>query len=94
MEIKDIENLAELARIELAENEKQSLLNDIEEILSFVDQVQEVEVDMSAEGRIGTPHNVMREDGEPHEKGIYTDTLLKAAPKTKDGYIKVKNILS
>lgn len=93
MEIKDIESLAALARIELTEDEKQSLLKDIEEILSFVDQVQEVDVDMSAEGRLGIPHNVMREDGEPHEKGVYTRALLKAAPRTKDGYVKVKNIL-
>lgn len=37
--------------------------------------------------------NVMREDGEPHEPGKFTAILLKAAPKTEDGYIKVKKIL-
>jgi Asp-tRNA(Asn)/Glu-tRNA(Gln) amidotransferase C subunit len=38
--------------------------------------------------------NVMREDGEPHESGKYTEALLKSAPKTADGYIEVKKILN
>ena len=93
MEIKDIEVLAALARIGLTDEEKKALLKDAEEILAFVSKVQEVEVDMRAEEGIGVPHNVMREDVEPHETGIYTERLLKAAPNVEDGYVKVKKIL-
>jgi len=42
MEIKDIEKLAKLARIELTEVEKASYLKDISAILAYVDQIQEV----------------------------------------------------
>lgn len=90
---KDIENLAQLARIGLSDEEKEKLLTDAEDILAFVDTVQEVEVDMRAEERIGVPHNVMREDSTPHEAGIYTEALLKATPARDGNYVKVKNIL-
>jgi aspartyl-tRNA(Asn)/glutamyl-tRNA(Gln) amidotransferase subunit C len=93
MDKKEIEHLAQLARIGLTDEEKENLLKDAEEILAFVDTVQEVEVDMRAEERLGTPHNVMRDDGEPHESGIYTEKLLKAAPAREGNYIKVKKIL-
>jgi Asp-tRNA(Asn)/Glu-tRNA(Gln) amidotransferase C subunit len=36
---------------------------------------------------------VIREDAEPHETGKFTDALLAAAPKTKNGFIAVKKIL-
>lgn len=93
MEIKDIEALASLARIGLTDEEKKDLLKDAEEILTFVGKVQEVEVDMSAEERLGVPHNVMRDDTDPHETGVYTKALLEAAPNVEDGYLKVKKIL-
>ncbi len=42
MEIKDIEKLAKLARIELTEEEKQTYLKDIGAILGYVDQIKEI----------------------------------------------------
>ncbi|MCI0619667.1 Asp-tRNA(Asn)/Glu-tRNA(Gln) amidotransferase subunit GatC [Candidatus Wolfebacteria bacterium] len=93
MDKKDIENLAQLARIGLSEEEKENLLKDTEDILVFVGKVQKVEVDMRAEERIGIPHNVIREDVTPHEAGIYTEALLAAAPAREGNYVKVKNIL-
>lgn len=41
----------------------------------------------------GVGVNVMREDTEPHESGIYTEKLLSAAPQREGQYIKVKKIL-
>jgi len=93
MQLKEIEKLAELARIGLSEEEKQKLLKDAEDILAFVSQVQEVKTDDSAEARVGVPHNVLREDENPHESGIYTEALLAQAPDTEKRYVKVKRIL-
>ena len=42
MEVKDIEKLAKLARIELTEEEKKSYLKEIDAILAYVDQIKEV----------------------------------------------------
>jgi len=89
----DVEKLAQLARIRLTDAERLALEKDFKSILAFVGKIAEVDVDMRAEDRLGVPHNVMREDTDPHETGIYTESLLKDAPDTKNGYIKVKKIL-
>ena len=44
MQIKDIENLAELAKIELNDTEKQVLLKDMDGILAYVKQVEELKI--------------------------------------------------
>lgn len=93
MEIKDIENLANLARIKLSDDEKKALLKDTEDILAFVSTVQEVKTKDEAEERLGALYNVTREDNESHKSGMHTEKLLGEAPAKKDNYIKVKKIL-
>ncbi|AKM83813.1 TPA: hypothetical protein DCZ46_00550 [Candidatus Campbellbacteria bacterium] len=92
MNIKDIEKLALLARIELSEEEKQKMVKEMDSILVFIDQIQKADVDIT-EREAGDVRNIMREDGEPHESGIYTEDILKEAPKTRDNYVEVKKIL-
>ena len=92
MEIKDIEKLAELARIEMSQEEKTKILNDMDSILEFVNQIQEAKVDIT-EREAGEVRNIMREDENPHESGIYTESILGEAPKVRDNYIEVKKIL-
>jgi hypothetical protein len=36
----------------------------------------------------------MRDDANPHESGLYTDDLLKAAPAVKDAHVVVKQVIS
>ena len=45
MQIKDIEKLAELAKIELTDSEKEALLKDLDSILGYVKQIESVEVE-------------------------------------------------
>ena len=92
MDIKDIEKLALLARIELSEEEKQKMVKEMDSILGFVDQIQKADVDIT-EREAGEVRNILREDGEPHESGKYTEDILREAPKTRDGYVEVKKIL-
>ncbi len=97
MEKIDIDKLAELARIEMSDEEKKDLEKDVESILGYVTQVQEVVVNSEEEPEVGSVFNVMREDSNPHEPGEYSDDLLQEVPSkvTKDGktYVKVKDIL-
>lgn len=92
MNIQDVEKLAQLARIDISEEEKEELLKDLQGILGYIDQVQAVSVD-TGEKDAGELRNVMREDANPHESGIYTERILASAPETENGYIKVKQIL-
>ncbi len=103
IEKKDVEKLAALARITIPENEIEKVRKDMEVILAYVSQINEANDlaaagDSSAELSPRQQHNfgvknVMREDGEPHETGKFTDALLAAAPKTQKGYIEVKKIM-
>ena len=94
MEIKDIENLANLCRIELSEDEKKELLGEMDSVLGFVDQIQKVKIeDLKTEA--GELRNIMREDENPYAGGEFTDDILAEVPdnNTQDGYVKVKKIL-
>ncbi|MCW9054432.1 MAG: Asp-tRNA(Asn)/Glu-tRNA(Gln) amidotransferase subunit GatC [Candidatus Pacebacteria bacterium] len=86
-----IEKLATLSRISLTPEERLALKEDIGAILGYVEQIQSIPADLTPE--VDTLRNIMREDGEPHAPGIYTEELLAEAPKTRDNYIEVKKIL-
>lgn len=90
----DIQKLAELSRIELSGEELEKLQGDVDSILSYIDAIQQVEL---PEGVSVSPHldleNVMREDGEPHEPGIFTEKMLSQAPRREGNFMQVKKIL-
>jgi len=87
MDIKDVEKLAELARIELKEDEKSTMLSDMQGILEYVKMIESIEIkDIEHEHNI---HNVWREDTiQPRE---FSDELItKQFPDLQDGFLKVK----
>lgn len=92
IEIKDVEHLANLARVAVSDSEKEDLKNDLEEILSFVSQIKEASVENMAP-EVGMHYNVMRADEHPHESGIFTEDLISSAPVRKENHIVVKKIL-
>ncbi len=92
IELKDVEHLAGLARIAISDSEKEVLRHDLEEILAYVSQVKEVAVDVPAP-EVGMLRNVMREDENAHEGGIFTEALLSAAPAREGSRLLVKKIL-
>ncbi|MCE9585565.1 Asp-tRNA(Asn)/Glu-tRNA(Gln) amidotransferase subunit GatC [Candidatus Nomurabacteria bacterium] len=90
MEIKDIENLAEMSKIELSEEEKVSLLSDMAGILDYVKQIEMLEVpDIEPEY---VNKNIWRED-EILMKDFSKDLIIKQFPDSQDDYVKVKKIL-
>ncbi len=93
MNEQELQKLADLARITIAREELKKIHTDMDAILKYISQIQEV-VDMgndTEKGEYAAP--ILREDARPHEGGIYTDDLLNSAPRTKDGYVRVKKIL-
>ncbi len=91
--IKEIEKLAELSRLELSEGEKESLRKEMDSILGYVEQVNRVSAEASSENKADSLRTVWREDGTPHESGLYTEALLASAPQREGQYIRVKKIL-
>lgn len=91
MDIETVENLAKLSRIELTESEKGKIASDLGAILDYVSELKKAPV---GEIKIDESHiNVMREDEEPHISSLFTEKILDRAPKKKDGYVVVKQIM-
>jgi aspartyl-tRNA(Asn)/glutamyl-tRNA(Gln) amidotransferase subunit C len=88
----DIEKLAKLSRLKLSDAEKEAYLKDMESILDYVGQINAAKI-KDTKPEAGEPRNVMRDDDHPHESGVFTDALLKLAPKSADRRVKVKKIL-
>jgi aspartyl-tRNA(Asn)/glutamyl-tRNA(Gln) amidotransferase subunit C len=92
MDKKEIEKLAELSKIDLSEDEKEEFSREIDSILSYVSEIQKAAGEVSAP-ELPLHHNALREDVNPYTPGAFTEDILEDAPKTQDGYIKVKKIL-
>lgn len=93
MDREKVLHLAKLARIDVSETEAENLSHEFESILGYVGEVKEASKETSAQDRGFLVKNVLREDAEPHESGIYTEKLLEQAPQREGDYIKVKKIL-
>ena len=89
----EVEELASLARLALTKEEQIKLHHDLESILSYMSDLAEAGLEAPAKQDLGLVKNVMRDDGPAHPTGVYTDTLLAAAPRTKNGFVEVKKIL-
>lgn len=88
----DVEKIAKLARIELSEEEKEKFTRQFEDILEFVNELQEVDTSSVEEiSQIAGLENVWREDkaGEL----LSNEQALANAPAKKGGYFKVKEVL-
>ncbi len=88
----NIKKLAQLSRIAVSDEEIKELEKEIPAILEFVEQIAEAGGELVKE--TGDYYNVMREDGEPHETGKYTEEMLKAMPDKKNGYLRVRKIIA
>ncbi|MFA5830809.1 MAG: Asp-tRNA(Asn)/Glu-tRNA(Gln) amidotransferase subunit GatC [Candidatus Paceibacterota bacterium] len=91
----DVQNLANLARIEVKDDEMESIRQKMEGILDYVSEVQNLSKEGAPEDvpDAGENRNVLREDAEPHEGEKYTSNIMRNAPDKEGNYIKVKKIL-
>lgn len=89
----DVLKLARLARLELSEDEIESFRSELSEILQYVEQLQNVEVDgLKPTNQVTGLTNVMRSD-EVKDYGYKTEALLKNVPHVKDHQIQVRRML-
>ncbi|MDB5238910.1 MAG: glutamyl-tRNA(Gln) and/or aspartyl-tRNA(Asn) amidotransferase subunit [Candidatus Parcubacteria bacterium] len=92
--VKDLEHLATLARIELTEDDKESLVKEFDSILGYVDQLKKVDVSLDAAGRVGAVKNVMRSDTPNTVSAEDRERLLDEAPYREGDFIAVKKIIA
>jgi aspartyl-tRNA(Asn)/glutamyl-tRNA(Gln) amidotransferase subunit C len=90
---KDIENLAQLARIRLSDSEKESLAKDVDSILAYVDQIKAAPIG-DFKPQPGAVKNVMREDVAVNISTEDRERILDEAPKREGDFVAVKKILA
>jgi aspartyl/glutamyl-tRNA(Asn/Gln) amidotransferase C subunit len=87
----ELDNLSRLARIDIDPSEKQKMLLDMQAILGYISEINTVEgTVIRGEEML---FNVVREDVITRETGSMTEVILREAPKTKDGYVQVEQVL-
>ncbi len=91
--VDEVKRIAKLARIGLSDEETAKMSEELGNILTFVEQLQQVDIsDTPPTDQVTGFEDVWREDevkpGPPREQ------LLAGAPAQKDGYIVVKRVLN
>lgn len=90
MELKDVENLANLARLDMAQEEKEKILADMDSIIAYVKSIENADV-----GNIKpeySHYNVWRED-QMEDRDFSKEGVTGQFPNSQDGFLKVKKIL-
>lgn len=89
----DVQYLARLSSLALSDDEITSLQADIENILTYVQQLQELDTaGVEPTYQVTDLENIWRGD-EIDDYGIDRDELLALAPESKDSQIKVPKVL-
>ena len=92
IDIKTVDEVAHLARLEFTEEGKIEILNDMNRMLAFVDKLNEMDTNGVEPLIYMTDEvNVMRED-EPKDTLTQKDAL-KNAPKKDSDYFKVPKVI-
>ncbi len=91
---KQIEHIARLARLELTEKEMQTYGSQLSDILNYINQLQEVDVNnIEPTAQVTGMENVFREDKVKEWDKDERQAALEQAPELKDGQVKVKRVL-
>lgn len=88
----EVDHLADLARLNLEQDEKTSLKEDLNEILGLAEKIQDVDTeDVEPTYHAYPLENVSRPDRV--EENDAAETLLEHAPDESDGYFVVPKVI-
>ena len=90
----DVVKLAQLSRLALTDDENDEFASEISEILTYVEQLQSVDIEgVAATNQVTGLTNVTRED-EVIDYGYKPEDLLKNVPASDANQIKVKRMIA
>jgi len=88
-----LDNLCELAKLKLTEDEKKAFLRDLNRILEYFSVIDEIEVgDVEPAFHVLGLSNVMRDDEVGGER-LAHEEALENAPHGEEGYIKAPRMV-
>ena len=90
--ITDVDKIAQLAKLKFSDNEKLKLQKDLNQVLEYIDQLNELNLDnVEPLENINETENILRED--VTEKWLTTEEALKNAPAKTGKFFKVPKVL-
>ena len=89
----EVRKVAELARLELNENEINNHAEQLEKILEYIKQLEKIDTDdVPCTTRAIEVINIFRED--KRERFDFTEDILDLGPSREDKYFKVPKIIN
>ena len=90
---KEVEYVADLARIQVSEAEKEQLSHQLSSILTYMGELNQVDTEgISPLASVASQANVLRED--EVRESVPQDSAIGNAPATQDGMFQVPKIIS
>ncbi len=91
---KDIQHIANLARLELTDEELKIYGSQLSDVLSYIDQLREVDVSaVEPTAQVTGLINIFREDEIEEWDEEEREAALAQAPEMEDGQVKVRRVL-
>jgi aspartyl-tRNA(Asn)/glutamyl-tRNA(Gln) amidotransferase subunit C len=91
----DVLKLAQLARLCVSDSEVIRYQDEINKILGYVEQLQDIDVtNVEPTSQVTGLHNVVRKDVISPSSSTPAELLQNAPEVTEDGYIKVKRMIT
>jgi aspartyl-tRNA(Asn)/glutamyl-tRNA(Gln) amidotransferase subunit C len=88
----DIEHLALLSRIKVAEGEQAALADKIDAVLGYVCEIAKVDTSAYAHTEAAEHRNIMREDVATTTPGIMREAILDNAPQRDGNFVRVQQM--
>ncbi|CAM3176024.1 Asp-tRNA(Asn)/Glu-tRNA(Gln) amidotransferase subunit GatC [Staphylococcus argensis] len=89
----EVKHIANLARLQITEDETTEMQESLESILNFANQIDEANTeDVEPTCHVLDLQNVLRED--KAQEGIPQELALKNAKETEDGQFKVPSVMN
>jgi aspartyl-tRNA(Asn)/glutamyl-tRNA(Gln) amidotransferase subunit C len=87
-----VDRVAQLARLDLNKSEKKEMIDQLSEIISYVDKINELDTEnIEAASHVIDQHNIMRDD--IPGQSINRQKIENGAPDFKNGHFSVPKII-
>lgn len=89
----EVKKLTALARISIDDAQLEKFTSEFDAILAYVGQLEKLELPKVGEVKPAL-RNVMRQDGEPHATGEFTEKIAEQFPAREGDALSVKQIIT
>ncbi|MCK5466081.1 Asp-tRNA(Asn)/Glu-tRNA(Gln) amidotransferase subunit GatC [Candidatus Parcubacteria bacterium] len=92
--LKEVEHIAELAKIGLIKEEKEKFSEELSNILEYIEQLKEIDAkNIKPVSQVTGLVNVVREDVAENCNENTRKKIIANFPEEKEGYVKVKQVM-